>query len=129
MLERCEVDERDTELLGRALDAQEQDRELLLQVGTEQHDRGRGVDVGDLGTREPEHDLGGQAVAELRVDVVGADDALREPRPRVRVFVRAARAAEHGDRIRAVQIAHPLDLRRRRRRGLRATTPRASSPD
>jgi hypothetical protein len=63
VIKRCEVDERDTELLGRALDAQEQDRELLLQVRTEQHDRGRGIDVGDLRTREPEDHLGGQADA------------------------------------------------------------------
>ncbi len=110
VIERCEIDKRNAELLGHALDAQEQDRELFLQVGAEQHDRGRGVDVGDLGTRQPEDHLGRQAVAELRVDVVGADDALREPRPHVRVLVRATRPAEHGDGTGPVQVAHTLDL-------------------
>ena len=73
---------------------------------------------------KPEHDLGRQAVAELRVDVVGAEHALGEARPHVRVLVRAARAAEHRDRRGAVRVERRAAGRRPRRRAPRATTPR-----
>ena len=76
----------------------------------------------------PSDELGGQAVAELRVDVVGADHALGEHRPDVRVLVRAARAAEHRDRCRRRAGSWPSRSRRPRGRARRATTPRASAP-
>ena len=47
----------------------------------------------------PEHHLGGQAVAELGVDRVGADHRLGELRPRVGVLVGEAGAADHPDRL------------------------------
>ena len=56
----------------------------------------RVIDVGDRRARQAEHDLRGEAVGELGVDVVGAEHALGEARPRVRVLVGAARAADHG---------------------------------
>ena len=46
---------------------------------------------------QPEDDLGGQAVAELAVDVVGADHALGELGPGVGGLVREAGAAEHAE--------------------------------
>ena len=57
-----------------------------------------------VGAREPEHDFGRQPVAELGVDVVGAEHALGEARPRVRVLVGAACAAEQRDRLGTVQV-------------------------
>ena len=50
----------------------------------------------DGGPRQAEHDLGGEAVAELAVDVVGAEHALGQLGPRVGVLVGEPGAAEHG---------------------------------
>ena len=94
--------------------AEVQHRELLPQVGCDQHDRAGAVEVGDGGAGEAEHDLGGQAVAELRVDVVGAEHALGEAGPHVGVLVGAARAAEHRDRRRAARVERGLQPGRRR---------------
>ena len=47
----------------------------------------------------PDDELRIEPVAELCVDVVGADDRLRELRPRVRVFVGEPRPADHCDRV------------------------------
>ena len=59
MVDRSDVDERHTELHCGAAQAQVQDGQFLLDVRTEQHDRGRGVAIGDLGARQAEHDFGG----------------------------------------------------------------------
>ena len=117
-----EVDERHAELHRGAAHAQVEHRELLLEVGPEQHDRGGAVAVGDLGARQAEHELGREAVAELRVDVVGADHALHQAGERVRVFVGAARAAEQRDRLGTV-------LRRARRGSTPAAASSASGHD
>ena len=76
---------------------EEQDRQLLLEVGR-QHEDGAALGEGlvDGGPRQAEHGLGGQAVAELGVDVVGADDALGQLGPGVGVLVGEPGAAEHG---------------------------------
>ena len=97
VVDRAHVDDRDAEVDRRAPHPQVQDRQLLLEVRGEQHDRGRAVEVGDGRAGQPEHELRREAVAELGVDVVGADDALGEPRPRVGVLVGASRSADHGD--------------------------------
>ena len=109
-----EVDDRNVQLASRPPDAEVEHRQLFLEVGTEQDDRGGAVAVGDLGGGEAEHHLCGKAVAELRVDVVGADHALGEPAPHVRVLVGSARAAEHRDRARTVQVARSRDRGRGR---------------
>ena len=90
-----------------AAQPQVQDRQLLLEVGGEEDDDRRPARVVDGGARQPQHDLGGQSVAQLAVDGVGADDALRQLGPGVRVLVAEARAAEDGDRARPVEIACP----------------------
>ncbi len=93
--------------------AQEQDRQLFLDVRSGEDDRAaRGAHVVDRGLRQPDDELGRQAVGELGVDVVGADDALRQLRPRVRGLVGQARAAEHGDRSRPVAGQRVVDRRR-----------------
>ena len=111
--QRCigdrEVDDRHAEVDRGPAHAQVENRQLFLQIGTEEHDRGGAVAVADLGARKPEHDLGREAVAELRVDVIGAEHALGEPGPHVRVLVASPRATEHRDRSRAVEIAHALE--------------------
>ena len=69
---RGELDDRDAVADHGVAEAQEEDRQLLLQVGREQqHGAARRADLVDRGARQPEHDLGGEPVAELRVDVVG----------------------------------------------------------
>ena len=46
---RRQIDERHAELHRRAPHAQVKHRELLFEIGTEQHDRGRAITVGDRG--------------------------------------------------------------------------------
>ena len=121
-----EVDERHAELDDRAAQPQEEHRHLVAEVAVEHHDGGGTVEVGDLGPLHAEDEVGGQAVAELRVDVIGSDHALREHRPEVCVLVRAARAAQHRDRRRAVQLLRLLDRLPPRGRAHRATTLRGS---
>ncbi len=64
-----------------AAQPEKEDRELLTHVGREQHDQSGRAGLVDRRPRQREHELGGQAVADLRVDRVGADDPLRELRP------------------------------------------------
>ena len=79
----------------RVAQPQVQDRQLLLQVGTEQEDRASGrAHLVDRRAREAQHGGRRQAVAELRVDVVGADDALGQLGPGVRRLVGEAGAAD-----------------------------------
>ena len=49
--------------------------------------------------RKPRDEVRIEPVAELCVDVVGADHRLRELRPRVGVFVGEPRPADHCDRV------------------------------
>ena len=61
----------------RVAQPQEEDRQLLLEVGAEQQDGAAGrAGLVDGGPGQAEHDLGRQAVAELGVDVVGAETPL-----------------------------------------------------
>ena len=121
---RGELDHRHAQLDRGAAHAQVQDRELLAEVGGDEHDAPGAVDVGDGRAGETEHDVGGEPVAELRVDVVGAEHALGQARPHVGVLVGAARAAEHRDGSRARRRRARAAVPRRRRRAPRATTPR-----
>ena len=98
---RRDVDQRHVEVDGGAPHAQVQDRELLLEIRSDEHDGLRPVEVGDRRAGQAEHDLGRQPVTELRVHVVGAEHTLREARPRVRVLVRARGPTEHCDRARS----------------------------
>ena len=59
-----------------------------------------GAGLVDRGARQAEHDLGGEAVGQLGVDVVGADDALGELGPGVGVLVGEVGPAEDGDAAR-----------------------------
>ncbi len=84
---------------GRGVaEPQVQHRQLLLRVGPEvEHGRAGSADLVDGGAGQAERDLGGESVAELRVDVVGADDPLGELRPGVLRLVGEPTPAEHGD--------------------------------
>ena len=94
-LERRELDDPRALLLGGVTQAQVQHGQLFLEVRPEQDDGGGGRRLVDGGPVEPEN-LGGQAVAELRVAVRDAD-RVGELRPRERVLVGAAGAAEQAD--------------------------------
>ena len=111
---RGDLDDRYAELHRGASHPEVENRQLLPQVGRDEHDCASAVEVGDGGAGKAEHDLGGQAVAELRVDVVGADHALGEAGPHVGVLVGAARAAEHRDRRRTVRVERGPQAGRRR---------------
>jgi hypothetical protein len=79
-------------------EAQVQDRQLLLEVGCEQHD-GAGCARGvDRRPGQAEHGLGREPVAHLGVDVVRPEDGPRELRPGVGVLVGQAGPAQHGHR-------------------------------
>ena len=97
---RGELDDGDAVADDRVAEAQEEDRQLLLEVGGEEQDgAARGADLVDRGAGEAEHELGGKPVAELGVDVVGADDALGQLGPGVGALVGEPGAAEHGDLV------------------------------
>ena len=98
-LARADVDERDTEVDGRAPHAQVEHRQLLLEVGAEQHDRLRAVEVGDRGARHPEHDLGraGRRRAGRRRGRCRCTPLARRAQAYASSFVPAC-ATEHRDR-------------------------------
>ena len=73
----------------------------------------------DRRARQARHELGRQAVAELSVEIVGADDAFGEPDPGIGVLVREPGATDHADRRRAGALE-------RLRERLSATSPSAS---
>src|SRR4029079_10661799 len=68
---RRDLDHGHAEVDGGAAYAQVEDWELVLEVGADEDDRTRPVEVGDGGAGQAEHDLGREAVGELGVDVVG----------------------------------------------------------
>ena len=53
-----QLDQAGAPLLGRVPQPQVQDRQLLLQVGPEQHHGGGGAGLVDRGARQRQHDLG-----------------------------------------------------------------------
>jgi hypothetical protein len=57
---------------------------------------------------QAQHHLGGQAVAHLAVDVVGAQHDAGQLRPRVRVLVGQPGPAQHSEGGRAVQLLDAL---------------------
>ena len=64
--------------------AKEQRPEVFLGVGTDEDDgAARGAGLVDRGARQTQHRLGRKAVAELRIDMVGAEHALGELGPGV----------------------------------------------
>ncbi len=88
----------------------EQDGQLLLQIWAQQeHGAARRADLVDGGARQPEDDLGGQTVAELGVDVVGADDAFGELGPGVGGLVGEPGAAEDCYRLGAAAVERLAD--------------------
>src|SRR5262249_49280344 len=123
-----QVDERNTKFGDGTTHAQVQNRHFLLQVGAEEHDDARTIAVTDFGAPHADNHLGREAVAELRVDIVGADDTPGEARPRVRVFVRAVRAAEHRNGTGTVIVTRFANCGRRRveRVGPRHFVPRVA---
>ena len=89
-------------------EAQVEDAELLPGVGPDPEDgAARRAEAVDGGPGQAQHELGGQAVAHLGVDVVGADDALGQLGPGVGVLVGETGAAEHGDRRRGPSGGRP----------------------
>ena len=84
---------------------QEQDGQLLLGVGSDDDHGAPGrAHLVDGGAGQPQCHLGGQAVAELGIDVVGADDALGQLRPGVGILVGEPGPADHPDRRRSVGV-------------------------
>ena len=122
------LDQRHAELDRGAPGAQVEDRQLLLGVDAEHDDAAGPVEVGDRRVRQAERDVGGQAVAQLRVDVVGAQHALGEAGPHVGVLVRAAGAAEHADLRRHRRPRAPRGARRPRRSSASGHEHSTSSP-
>ena len=106
---RADLDDLHLALLGGVAQAEEQDRQLLLEVRPEQDDGRRLRRLGDRRPRQTEHG-GGQAVAELGVTVRRAD-GVGERGPREGVLVRPPRPTEDGDALRATggeRLAHEL---------------------
>lgn len=99
--------------------AQEEAAELLAQVTCErQHGAARPAGVRDRGSRQGAHQLGGQAVAQLRVDVVGADEALGQLHPGVLILAAEPGAPQNGHRRWTVTAEGMLQsIARRAKRG------------
>ena len=78
--------------------AKEQRPEVFLGVGTDEDDgAARGAGLVDRGARQTQHRLGRKAVAELRIDMVGAEHALSELGPGVLRLVGETGATDHAD--------------------------------
>jgi hypothetical protein len=92
-----------------------EDRQLLFDVGSEEHDDVGGARLVDGGARQAEHHLGGKPVPDLGVDVVGADHALGQLGPGVGVLVGQPGTPEHGQGLRTVQPTHLFDAGGHRR--------------
>ncbi len=86
----------------RASKPQVQHGQLFFEIGGDQDHGRRRACVGDRRLREAQHHLGGEAVAELGVHVVGLPHALGQLRPRVALFVGEPGAADDTDRLRPV---------------------------
>ena len=74
-----------------------QDGQLLTQVACEHYDRAGRDRVLDRRPGQARHELGGQSVAQLSVEVVGSDDAFHEPDPGIGVLVREPRTTDDTD--------------------------------
>ena len=100
---------RDLEQLRVAADhglaqAQEEDGQLLAQVAGQGQEHRGGAGLVDGGPGQAEHQVGGEAVAQLGVDRVGADDALGQLGPGVGGLVGQAGAADEGHRAGAAGV-------------------------
>ncbi len=132
---RCHLDDPYAVAHDRVAQSQEEDGKLLFEVGPEQQHGAAGrAHLVDGGPREPEHQLGGQAVAQLGVDVVGADDALDQLGPGVGGLVGEPGAADHAHPSRRAPHGwpwRPAPPRRSngRRRARRRRAPAARSDD
>ena len=82
----------------RLAQAEEQDGHLLAEVAGQRDEDGRRAGLVDGGPGQPQHHLGGEPVAELCVDRVGADDPLGQLGPGVGRLVGEAGPADerHG---------------------------------
>ena len=98
---RGDLDQGDPIVDRSVPETQEQNRKFFLDVGGEQQNgSARGADVVDRRCRKSEHNLGGKTVTELRIDVVGSEDALGEFRPGVVVLVGETCSTDDSDRLR-----------------------------
>ncbi len=103
---RRELDDGNVPVDSGTTQAEEQDRQFFSQIAGQHHHARRRARLVDGGPGKAEHDLGGQSVAELGVDRVGADHGLGELGPRVGVLVGEPGPAEHPDGLGAVLGAH-----------------------
>ena len=97
--DRAELDDLHAAVDDGVAQPEEEHRQLFFHVGADDDDRRAGsADVVDRGLRQTDDRDTGKPVVELRVDVVGADDALGQLRPGVGRFVGEASPAEHRHR-------------------------------
>ena len=121
---RGQLDDLGAVLAHGVAQPQVEDRELVLDVRGQGDDQRRGRRLVDGGPGQAEDGGGGQAVAQLGVDVVGAERQPGHLGPGVGVLVGEPGAADHGQRRPA---AHGLGRRpapRRPRPGPRPSWPR-----
>ena len=94
-----DLEQGDAIVLRRMTQTEEEHRELLLRIGTEQeHGAARGAEFVDGGAGQTQCRFGRKTIGELGVDVVGAEHALGELGPGVGVLVGESGAADEGDR-------------------------------
>ncbi len=112
-----QLDEGELGRQGRGAQPQVQDGQLVFQVGGEEDD-GRGVaGLVDGGAGQAEDGFGGEAVAQLGVDVVGAQDDPGQLGPGVGILVGQAGAADHADGAPAMDVSGLLQCGRHRVEG------------
>ena len=87
--------------------AEVQDGEFLFEVRGQGHDEGGGAGLVDCGPRQGGHHLSREPVAQLGVDVVGAQHCPGELGPGVGVLVGQAGAPDHPDAL-ARYAPHPV---------------------
>ena len=93
---RRELDERDAVVDDGVAQPQVERAQLFFGIRAQEDDHAAlRAGVVDRGPRQRKQQLGRQTVTELAIDVVGADQTLRELGPRVGRFVGEPRPAEH----------------------------------
>ena len=95
---RGQLDQRGAVVDDGVTQAKEQRPEVFLGVGTDEDDgAARGAGLVDRGARQTQHRLGRKAVAELRINMVGAEHALGELGPGVLRLVGETGATDHAN--------------------------------
>ena len=99
---RGEFDDGQVSIDGGRPQSEEEDRQLFADIAGQEDHRGGRRGLVDRGPGQTEHQLAREAVTDLGVDRVSAEDALGDPGPGVGALVGETGATDHADRVFAI---------------------------